>query len=95
MWMPGVWEGTRNIDMRWYGDASGSVTAITIRNDAQRAWDENHFSPSITHSSPWSSAFVVKTLGSAPPWGSVIEKQETISFSSRGRRKRSFCAGVP
>ena len=57
---------------------SGSVTAITMKKLATWAWDENHFSPLITHSSPTNSARVVNTLGSAPPCGSVIEKQETI-----------------
>ena len=41
-----------NIDICWYGGLSGSVTAITIRNEANAACDENHFSPLITHSSP-------------------------------------------
>ena len=50
--MPGVSPGTTNIECRSYGGASGSVTAITIRNDAIDANDENHFSPLITHSSP-------------------------------------------
>ena len=49
---PGVSVGTTNIDIRWCVGASGSVTAITIRNDAKRACEENHFSPLITHSSP-------------------------------------------
>ncbi len=74
---------------------SGSVTAITMRNEAKRACEENHFSPFMTHSSPSRSALVVKTFGSAPPWGSVIEKHDTISLSRSGRSHRSFCSGVP
>src|ERR1700691_2108875 len=66
-----------------------------MRNDAHRALDENHFSPLITQLSPRSSAWVVKTLGSAPPCGSVIEKHETISFLSSGSRYCFFCSGVP
>ncbi len=57
-----------------------------MRNDAKRAFDENHFSPLITQSSPSRTALVVNTFGSAPPCGSVIEKQETISSSSSGSR---------
>ena len=79
-----------NIDMRWYGEAVGSVTAITIRNDARWAFDENHFWPLMTHWSPLSSALVVKTLGSAPPCGSVIENADTISLFRSGWRKRFF-----
>ena len=50
--MPGVSLGTTNIEWRSYGGASGSVTAITMRNAAMSANDENHFSPLMTHSSP-------------------------------------------
>ena len=81
---PGVSLGTTNIDMRRYDDSSGSVTASTIRNEANLACDENHFSPLITHSSPSSSARVVNVVGSDPPAGSVIEKQDTIWLSSSG-----------
>ena len=59
---------------------------MTIMNEAMSANDENHFSPLITHSSPSWTAVVVKTLGSAPPWGSVIEKHETIRLSRSGSR---------
>ena len=59
--------------MPWYALTSGSVTAITMRNDAVRALDEKYFQPSITHSSPSRRARVVKSVGSAPAWGSVIE----------------------
>ena len=52
---------------------SGSVTAITMRNDGGAAFDEKNFPPSMTHSSPSWSARVVNTVGSAPPCGSVIE----------------------
>ncbi len=59
--------------MPWYALTSGSVTAITIRNDAVLALDEKNFQPSITHSSPSRVARVVNMVGSAPACGSVIE----------------------
>ena len=68
---------------------------MTIRNEAIEAKEENHFSPLMTHSSPSCTAEVVKTLGSAPPWGSVMEKQDTISLASSGSRYRCFSSGVP
>ena len=48
--------------------------------------DENHFSPLMTHSSPSCTAVVVNTFGSAPPCGSVIEKQDTMRLSRSGSR---------
>src|SRR5437763_454521 len=77
---PGVSLGTTNIDMRRYDDSCGSVTASTMRNEANLACEENHFSPLMTHSSPSCTAVVVNVVGSDPPAGSVIEKQETISL---------------
>src|SRR5271155_3875440 len=82
--MPGASIGTTKVERRLYGGASGSVTAIVMRNEDHRALEENHFSPLITQLSPFNSARVSKTLGSAPPWGSVIEKHETISLRSSG-----------
>ena len=38
-----------------------------MRNSAKLAWDENHFSPLITHSSPSRSARVTNPVGSEPP----------------------------
>jgi hypothetical protein len=84
--MPGVLPGTTNIEYRWYGGASGSVIAITMMNDAIEAKDENHFSPLMIQSSPSATAVVRNTFGSAPPCGSVIEKQDTIRLSSSGSR---------
>ncbi len=49
---PGVSASTTNIDARWCGRASGSVTAITIRKSAIEPFEENHLWPLITHSSP-------------------------------------------
>ena len=49
--------------MRRCGAASGSVTAITIPNAAPSAEDENHLCPSITHSSPSSTAVVRNCVG--------------------------------
>ena len=74
------------MDMRRWDGSSGSVTAMTMKKAAKRAWDENHFSPLMTHSSPSSTAGVWNCVGSDPPWGSVMEKQETMSLSSSGRR---------
>ena len=52
--------------------------------------------PSITHSSPSSTAVVLSAVGSAPETsGSVIEKNERAVPSTSGRRKRSFCSSVP
>ena len=84
--MPGVSDGTTNIERRRCRCSSGSVTASRIRNDAKLACDENHFSPLITHSSPSSTAVVVKPVGSDPPRGSVIEYADTISLRSSGSR---------
>jgi len=73
MLTPGVSVGTRNIDMPWYALTSGSVTAMTMRNDALRAFDEKNFHPLMTHSSPSFVACVWNIVGSAPACGSVIE----------------------
>ena len=83
---PGVSLGTTNIDIRRWAGSSGSVTARTIRNEAKLACEENHFSPLMTHSSPSSSARVTNCVGSEPPWGSVIEKHDTMSLRSNGSR---------
>ena len=78
------------------GGASGSVTAITIPNDAPSAEEENHLWPLITHSSPSSTAVVRRPVGSAPETsGSVIEKNERAVPSTSGFRNRSFCSSVP
>ena len=73
MLSPGVPASTRNIDAPRYGMLSGSVTVMTIRNEAHRAWEEKNFHPSMTHSSPSWYARHWNWPGSAPPWGSVIE----------------------
>lgn len=57
-----------------------------MRNDAEDANDEYHFSPLMTQWSPSGTAVVVNTLGSAPPCGSVIEKHEMMRLSSNGSR---------
>ena len=46
---------------------------MTMKKLAYLAFDENHFSPFNTHSSPSLTALVVNSVGSAPPCGSVIE----------------------
>ena len=81
--------------MRWLTVASGLVTAMMMKKLAQRALEEKNFSPLMTHSSPSRTARVVNTAGSAPPCGSVIEKQDTMSPSSSGSRYLLFCSGVP
>ena len=80
---------------RW-GGASGSVTAMTIPNAAPWAPEENHFVPSITHSSPSRTARVRSSVGSEPATsGSVIEKKDRTSPATSGRRNRSCCSSVP
>jgi hypothetical protein len=59
---------------------------MTMKNDATEAFDEKNFRPAITQSSPSQTARVVKTRGSAPPYGSVIEKHEKSSPASSGAR---------
>ena len=49
--MPGVSVGTMNMLIRSVSGFSGSVTHITSKKVASLAFDENHFSPSISHSS--------------------------------------------
>jgi hypothetical protein len=57
----------------WYTETSGSVMAITMRNEEVRALDEKNFQPSITQSSPSRQARHVNCFGSEPAWGSVME----------------------
>ena len=59
--------------MPWYALTFGSVTAMTMRNDAVFAFDEKYFQPVMTHSSPSFTARVLNSVGSAPACGSVIE----------------------
>ncbi len=74
--------GIRNVEAPWCTATSGLVMATTMKNEATDALLEKYFRPVITQSSPSRTARVVKTLGSAPPCGSVIEKQEKISPDS-------------
>src|SRR5882762_901421 len=46
---PAVSQGTRIMEARKWGGASGSVTAITTANAAPSAPEVNHLCPSITH----------------------------------------------
>ena len=78
--------GSRNIDMRRCGSASGSVTASTTKNAACRAFDVKNLSPDSTHSAPSRVARQMNCVGSAPACGSVIENAENSSPSSSGRR---------
>ena len=68
---------------------------ITKRMSATRPALVNHFSPLMTHSSPSLTAWVLNRFGSEPPWGSVIEYAENISWSISGWSHRSFCSSVP
>src|SRR3954471_20745959 len=86
MFTPGVSVGTRNIDIPWYALTSGLVTTMTMRNDAVLAFDEKYFQPLMTHSSPSLTAAVLKSVGSAPACGSVIEYDEKHSPFSSGCR---------
>lgn len=71
--MPGVSASTMNMDWRRYGfSASGSVFAMMMKKAANFAFEANHFSPLMTHSSPSGSARHSIISGSAPPCGSVI-----------------------
>ena len=56
-----------------YALTSGLVTAMTMRKDAVRAFEEKNFQPLRIHSSPSRNARVSNRVGSEPPWGSVIE----------------------
>ena len=75
-----------NMLARRCGDATGSVTAMTIANAAPSADDVNHFWPFSTQSSPSRVAVVASIVGFEPGVsGSVIEKQLRISPSTSGR----------
>ncbi len=78
--------GIRNVEAPRVTGTSGSVIATTMKNEATEALEEKYFRPVITQSSPSRTARVVNTRGSAPPCGSVIEKQEKISPDSRPAR---------
>src|SRR6185503_8885882 len=86
MLTPGVSVGTRNIDMPWYALTSGLVTTMTIRNDAVFALEEKYFQPLMTHSLPSLTACVLKSVGSAPACGSVMEYDEKHSPLRSGCR---------
>jgi hypothetical protein len=93
---PGVSTGTMNIDARWWGRASGSVTAMTMRKSAIDALEENHLCPLRTQPSPSRSARVRSSVGSEPALsGSVIENADFRSPASNGCSQRSFCSSVP
>lgn len=79
---PSVPAGIRNVDAPVCTGTSGSVIATTMKKEATEALEEKYFRPVMTQSSPSRTARVVKTRGSAPPCGSVIEKHEKISPDS-------------
>ena len=87
MLTPAVSASTINIEARWWGRASGSVTAITIRKSAIEPLVENHLRPLITHSSPSRTARVSSIVGSEPALsGSVMLNADFRSPASRGCR---------
>ena len=53
------------------------------------------FAPTVFGCQAPDSGNAEKVVGSAPPCGSVIEKQETMSLASRGFRYRAFWSSVP
>ena len=82
---PGVSAGTMNIEARWCGGASGSVTAMTIRKSATEPLEENHLWPSITQRRRRRPRAVASSVGSEPAVsGSVIENAERRSPASSG-----------
>src|SRR6516165_5382934 len=97
MFTPGVSVGTMIIEYDLYGGASGSrfVFTITMRKSLTDAFELNHLWPLITHSSPSRTACVVRSVGSAPAPGSVIEKHERYLPSSRGCIQFAFCSSEP
>ena len=96
MFTPGVSAGTMNIDARWCGRASGSVTAMTIRKSAIDALVENHLCPLMTYSSPSRTARVCSGVGSEPACPARSSRTPTCrSPASSGCSQRSFCSGVP
>ena len=56
MFMPGVSRSMRIIDARRCGPASGSVTTMASTKSATDALEAYHLWPSMTHSSPSSTA---------------------------------------
>ena len=96
--MPGVPVGTRTRLWRRPTGASGSVTPMTIATaqSGRRAEVDHHFRPLSTHSSP-SSLISSRTLlaSELATAGSVMEKIDRISPSSRGSSQRCCCSAVP
>jgi hypothetical protein len=83
---PGVPVSTRNMEARWCGRASGSVTAMTIRKSAMEAFEENHLWPEMTQEEPSRTARVRRSVGSAPALGSVMENADRRSPARSGCR---------
>jgi len=75
--------------------AAGSVTAKTSAMSALRPEVMNCLAPFRTNLLPTRSARVVIAAASEPAPGSVRQKAPKSSPRARGRRKRSFCCGVP
>ncbi len=73
---------------------SGSVTAITMRNDAVLAFDEKNFQPLMTHSSPSCTARVVnmRRVGAGVRLGHRVAGEASRRRAAAGG-SCSFCSG--
>ncbi len=69
----------------WGTSGSSSVRARRMAKEAPRAPLMNHLWPSMTHSSPWSTARVRMSVGSEPATsGSVMAKHDRSVPSHMG-----------
>ena len=95
--IPGASAGTRIWLIRRCGSASGSVTAMTIPKAAPSAPDENHLRPSITHSSPSSTARRPQAgrVGAGDVRLGHREERARRRRRRAARSQRSFCSSVP
>ncbi len=75
--------------------AAGSVTAKTIATFACSPEVMNCLVPVRTKRLPARRARVRSAAASEPASGSVRQNAASISPRAIGRRKRSFCSGVP
>src|SRR5581483_11324619 len=92
---PGWWRGTSSIEIpRWRG-ASRLVWHSTYSQSARCPKVVQTFCPSMTHSSPSSSARVVSEARSEPAPGSLKPCPHISSHAVMAGRNRCFCAGVP
>src|SRR3712207_4939798 len=95
---PGVSSGTRIIDCRRWGWASGSVTPMTIAilHRGLMAPDDHHLRPWTTYWSPSRRMEVAMFVASDEATaGSVIENTDRISPASNGSSHWARWASVP